>query len=301
MAKTALEQWDETNANNSDIGGTNIAEGCAPSGINNAIREEMAQIAAWLGDDTLASAATTDLGSVPGRYVAVTGTTTITSFGTIKAGTVKYVKFSGALTLTHNSTSLILPGAANIITAAGDIAILASEGSGNWRCLAYMRAGGGPQTYVLRALVGTSTSTIEFNDIPPAVSRISVILNGFSTNGTASVLAQLGTSGGWITSGYAGSRIAATSSAALAAAVDSSGVFIAGGNADATYSGVIHFIRAGTGSTLWAFHGATARSDLASYSSPAGIVSAGAEVTRIRINAGSDTRDAGSVAISYEM
>jgi len=100
----------------------------------------MAQTAAWLGDDTLASGTTTDLGSVPGRYVTVSGTTTITGLGTIKAGTIKYVTFSGALTLTHNATSLILPGAANIVTAAGDCAILVSEGSGNWRCVNYQRA-----------------------------------------------------------------------------------------------------------------------------------------------------------------
>lgn len=139
MAKTALEQWDETAANNTDVGSINIDEGCAPSGMNNAHREEMAQFAKWLGDDTLASAATTDLGSVPGRYVSVTGTTTITAFGTIKAGTIKYVKFTGALTLTHNATSLILPGLSNITTKAGDTAVFVSEGSGNWRCISYGR------------------------------------------------------------------------------------------------------------------------------------------------------------------
>lgn len=154
MAKTALEQWDETAANNTDVGSVNIDEGCAPSGMNNAHREEMSQFAKWLGDDTLASAATTDLGSVPGRYVSVTGTTTITALGTIKAGTIKYVKFAGILTFTHNAASLILPGAANITTAAGDTAIMVSEGSGNWRCLSYTRAAAAP--YVS----GTFTATL---------------------------------------------------------------------------------------------------------------------------------------------
>jgi len=142
MAKTTLEQWDETAANNSDTNSINIAENCAAANINNAIRENMAQTAAWLGDDTLASGTTTDLGSVPGRYVTVSGTTTITGLGTIKAGTIKYVTFSGALTLTHNATSLILPGGANITTAAGDAAVFVSEGSGNWRCVSYSLATG---------------------------------------------------------------------------------------------------------------------------------------------------------------
>ncbi|CAB5194399.1 hypothetical protein UFOVP177_3 [uncultured Caudovirales phage] len=44
MAKNKISEWSATPSNNTDIGGINIAEGCAPSGINNAIRELMAQV-----------------------------------------------------------------------------------------------------------------------------------------------------------------------------------------------------------------------------------------------------------------
>ncbi len=44
MPKNKVSEWSSTPANNTDIGGINIAEGCAPSGINNAIRELMAQV-----------------------------------------------------------------------------------------------------------------------------------------------------------------------------------------------------------------------------------------------------------------
>lgn len=44
MAKNKISEWSSTPANNTDIGGIDIAEGCAPSGINNAIRELMAQV-----------------------------------------------------------------------------------------------------------------------------------------------------------------------------------------------------------------------------------------------------------------
>jgi hypothetical protein len=44
MAKNKVSEYSSTAANNLDIGGINIAEGCAPSGINNAIRELMAQL-----------------------------------------------------------------------------------------------------------------------------------------------------------------------------------------------------------------------------------------------------------------
>ena len=44
MAKTKISEYDSTAANNTDIDSINIAEGCAPSGINNAIRELMAHL-----------------------------------------------------------------------------------------------------------------------------------------------------------------------------------------------------------------------------------------------------------------
>jgi len=44
MAKTKISEWSATPSNNTDIDGINIAEGCAPSGINDAIREMMAQV-----------------------------------------------------------------------------------------------------------------------------------------------------------------------------------------------------------------------------------------------------------------
>lgn len=87
----------------------------------------------------IASAATTDLGAVQGLFHDITGTVTITSFGTVGAGIWKVVKFEGALTLTHNGTSLILLGGANRTTVNGDVGIYVSEGSGNWREVAYSR------------------------------------------------------------------------------------------------------------------------------------------------------------------
>lgn len=145
MAFATVQSWSETAGSNTEIDGTNIDEGCNPSGINNAIRELMSQVASWTGDDTIASATTTDLSTVNGQYVTISGTTTITGFGTVKAGWLKFLKFDGALTLTHNATSLILPGTANITTAAGDTAVMVSLGSGNWRCLAFQPAAGYPR------------------------------------------------------------------------------------------------------------------------------------------------------------
>lgn len=104
----------------------------------------MADIRAGVANQgsNIASDTSIDLGAATGQYVKITGTTTITGLGTVAAGTTRDVEFTGALTFTHNATSLILPGGANITTAAGDCARLVSEGSGNWRCLFYTRASG---------------------------------------------------------------------------------------------------------------------------------------------------------------
>lgn len=92
----------------------------------------------------LASAATTNIGGAASHKVNITGTTTITAFDTVAAGISRDLKFAGALTLTYNATSLILPGNANITTTAGDTATFVSEGSGNWRCTAYQKEDGKP-------------------------------------------------------------------------------------------------------------------------------------------------------------
>lgn len=93
---------------------------------------------------TIASASTVNIGAAAANYLQVTGTTTITAFDTVQAGTQRVLEFAGILTLTHNSTSLILPTSANITTAAGDVMFIRSEGAGNWRCASYMRANGRP-------------------------------------------------------------------------------------------------------------------------------------------------------------
>jgi hypothetical protein len=107
---------------------------------------------AWVNFETLlgakgtdiASAGTTNLATATGWFVHVTGTTTTTALGTAKAGTLRWVVYDGALTLTHHATSMILPGGANITTAAGDAALWVSEGSGHWRCVFYQKADGTP-------------------------------------------------------------------------------------------------------------------------------------------------------------
>ena len=89
----------------------------------------------------ISSATSLTLGK-DGNLFDVTGTTTITSIATQGIGSLITLHFDGILTFTHHSTNLILPGAANITTAVGDIATLYEYASADWRCISYTKASG---------------------------------------------------------------------------------------------------------------------------------------------------------------
>lgn len=108
----------------------------------------------------IASAATIDLATATGPVLDITGATgPVTSLGTVAAGARFALRFMSTPTLTHNATSLILPGGANIVAAAGDTATFYSLGSGNWYCAEYQRATGLPLTKITVALGGTNAVT----------------------------------------------------------------------------------------------------------------------------------------------
>ena len=94
---------------------------------------------------TIASAANIDIGAAASNTVIISGTASITSLGTIAAGAIRYLRATGAFTLTHNATSLILQGS-NITAAVGDVFRFESLGAGNWRLTGFQSASA-PATY----------------------------------------------------------------------------------------------------------------------------------------------------------
>ena len=96
MPKVKISEWSSTPANNTDIDSINIAEGCAPSGINDAIRELMAQVkdlySGTTGDTIAVAGGGTGIGTLTG-IVKGNGTS---AFSAATAGT-DYLAPSGAL------------------------------------------------------------------------------------------------------------------------------------------------------------------------------------------------------------
>lgn len=142
----------------------------------------------------IASASTTDICAMAGDSATITGTTTITAFDTCQAGVTRKLRFSGIVTVTYNSASLILPNAASYTTAAGDVLWFTSKGSGNWYLSAYALASG-------QAIVGSgltlsgSSGYFQTNNGSGNLGSLS------PTAATAALNAMVGDSGSGVTKG----------------------------------------------------------------------------------------------------
>lgn len=118
----------------------------------------------WTKGGDIASASSLALGD--GNYFDITGTTTVTAIATKGTGSVIKLHFDAVLILTHHASNLILPGAANITTAAGDEAEFIEYATGLWRCVSYQVAanvpGGGGALVFISSLTASSDATLSF-------------------------------------------------------------------------------------------------------------------------------------------
>ena len=178
---TDLSAWSATAGSNQP----DYTDAVGPNNLADNLRAIQAAVRLMQSSSTIASAGTCDLSTVASYILTVTGTTTITALGTMSAGVVKTLIFAGALTFTHNGTSLILPTAANITTVADDVAIVLSLGSGNWRCINYFRKTGSPLTSVSSFGDGTvGAPSIAFtSDTDSGLYRIGANNVGLAVNG----------------------------------------------------------------------------------------------------------------------
>jgi hypothetical protein len=112
MARTKISEFSATAASNTDIDSINIAEGCAPSGINDAIRELMSQLKDF------------QTGAVGDSFNGPVGTTTAA------AGAFTTLSASSTVSGTGFSTYLASPPAiGGTAAAAGAFTTLAASGA----------------------------------------------------------------------------------------------------------------------------------------------------------------------------
>ena len=115
MPRTKLSEFSSTPGDNTDIGGINIGEGCPPSNINNAIRQNMAYLKDFIdgsSGDTITTAKIVATTAEILSGVDVTGTATFNSAVVMSSSvTGTTVSFSGAATL---GSTVVIGGATNL-------------------------------------------------------------------------------------------------------------------------------------------------------------------------------------------
>lgn len=162
--------------------------------------------------------------------------------------------------------------------------------------LTQMSANNGAATIV-------GSTTVPFTGIPSWVKRLTVISYGLSTNSTSALILQLGTSGGWQTSGYAGM-----------VQYGSSANYISGTNYTGMYpffssvaSNIGYFIMTlyllDASTNRWVTSGTAGDASVGSLSAQfAWGVALSGTLTQVRWNTvnGTDTFDAGTVNVMYE-
>ena len=175
MAKNKISEFSSTPANNTDIAGINIAEGCAPSGINNAIRELMAQLkdqqSGTDGDSFTVGGGFTSVGAaVFSSTVAVSGnvtlgaatTNTVTlNSATIVAPSELSISSTGAVKLPSGTTAERPTGEAGQIRYNSTLDRYEGYANSAWSALGAGATGGGADTvFVENSQIVTTSYTI---------------------------------------------------------------------------------------------------------------------------------------------
>ena len=149
------------------------------------------------------------------------------------------------------------------------------------------------------AVDSTSGTSIDFTGIPSWVKRVTVMLNGVSTNGTSSLLFQIGTSSGIESSGYVSSG---TYQGAGSGGATSTAGFLnqAGGAIADTTCGTTSIVSFGSNKWVSSSVSSTGSSNYSYIGAGAKTLSGTLDRVRITTVNGTDTFDAGSINILME-
>jgi hypothetical protein len=149
------------------------------------------------------------------------------------------------------------------------------------------------------AVASTSGTSIDFTSIPSWVKRVTVMLNGVSTNGTSIPIVQIG-SGSVTTSGYLGSA-SNMASASVTTSNYTTGCALANTVAATTIiRGKCEVVILGSNQYVMTYVGAFSDNTVTLIASSGVTLSGALDRVRITTVGGTDTFDAGSINILYE-
>ena len=150
--------------------------------------------------------------------------------------------------------------------------------------------------------VTASGTSVDFTSIPSWVRRITVMFSGVSTNGTSTILMQLGDSGGVETTGYLSHTGFAGGTNSAGGASSTAGFIVFGNAAANIFYGHATFTLSGAnlwvGSHIFGLNAATIPYSVQG----GGNKTLSDTLTTVRITTvnGTDTFDAGTINIIYE-
>ena len=194
MAKTKISEFSPTPGNNTDIDNINIAEGCAPSGINDAIRELMAQLkdfqAGTAGDSFNGPIGSTT--AVTGAFTNITASGTLGVTGVATLGNGAVLGTPTSVTLTNGTGLPIATGVSGLGTGVAT-ALAVNVGSAGAPVL-FNGALGTPASGTVTNLTGTASiningtvgaTTANTGAFTTLAASSTVTLSGGTANGVA--------------------------------------------------------------------------------------------------------------------
>ena len=154
----------------------------------------------------------------------------------------------------------------------------------------------------MTAVASTSGTSIDFTSIPAGVKRITVMFSGVSLNAASEIMIQLGTSGTPKTSGYSG-RVGFAGASFGTAAFSTGFITFVDSSAANTHHGNFNICLLDSATNTWSYSGISAASDVAYVSTGGGSVALSGVLNMVRITSlsGTDTFDAGSINVFYEL
>ena len=166
MAKTKISEYSSTSASNTDISNINIAEGCSPANVNNAIRTLMAQL-----KDLQAGTSGDTIPLTAGGTGSTTATDARTALSAAKLGAnsdiTSITGLTTPLTTAQGGTGTASTTFANLTTNVTGTLPVANGGTGSTALTANS------------VVLGNGTSALSANLIAPSTSG-----NVLTSNGT---------------------------------------------------------------------------------------------------------------------
>lgn len=161
-----------------------------------------------LKSSDIATATTVNLDNANGDYVTLTGTTTVNAF-TLAEGQEKTCIADGIFTMTDGTAAspqgIIIPGADDLTTAAGDVFVIRGESGGTTRIVSYQRSanapaesGSGVILQIVEIAMGTGSTTlttIPSDDTDPQATEGGQVWTGSITPLSASSTLHVGGKG----------------------------------------------------------------------------------------------------------